>query len=91
MIACEKGYIEIVETLIDQDAQVNLKDGKQRTPLFYALEAAGENLDVVLHLIKKGAAVNQTSIEGWTPLLKATQKQYHGIMSKLLDHHADPK
>ena len=91
MIACEKGYIEIIEQLIDQEAQVNLRDGKQRTPIFYALEAAGENIDVVLHLIKKGAIINISSIEGWTPLLKATQKQYHGTMLKLLEHNADPK
>jgi ankyrin repeat protein len=36
------------------------------------MEAASENLDVIMHLIKKGADVNQVSIEGWSPLLKAT-------------------
>ncbi len=58
MIACEMGYIEIIEQLIDQQA------------LRY--RAVGENLDVILHLIKKGAIINLASIEGWTPLLKAT-------------------
>jgi ankyrin repeat protein len=72
MIACEKGYIEIVECLIEQEAQVNHKDTKQRSPILHAMEAAGENLDVIMHLIKKGADVNQVSIEGWSPLLKAT-------------------
>jgi ankyrin repeat protein len=28
MIACEKGYIEVVDCLIQQEAQVNLKDKK---------------------------------------------------------------
>lgn len=91
MIACEKGYIEIIEQLIDQQANINLRDVKQRTPIFYAIEAVGENLDVILHLIKKGAIINLASIEGWTPLLKATQKQYHSIIQKLLEHNADPK
>ena len=72
MIACEKGYIEIIEQLIDQQANINLRDVKQRTPILYAIEAVGENLDVILHLIKKGAIINLASIEGWTPLLKAT-------------------
>jgi ankyrin repeat protein len=48
MIACEKGYVELVNELILLEAQVNLKDKKGRTPLFYALEALGENLDVVM-------------------------------------------
>jgi ankyrin repeat protein len=48
MIACEKGYIELVAELILLEAQVNLKDKKGRTPLFYALEAHGENVDVVV-------------------------------------------
>jgi ankyrin repeat protein len=31
------------------------------------------------------------SFDGWTPLLKATQKMYHGIMGALLKHGANPK
>jgi ankyrin repeat protein len=74
MIACEKGYIEIVDCLIQQEAYVNLKDRKQRSPILHALEANAENPDVVMQLIKKGAEVNVTSLDGWSPLLKATQK-----------------
>jgi ankyrin repeat protein len=51
---------------------VNIKDKKGRTPLFYALEAHGENLDVVMQLLNKGADVNIVSVDGWSPLLKAT-------------------
>lgn len=72
MIACEKGYMEVVDHLIEQEASVDLKDRKQRSPLFYAIEAAGENTDVVMKLIKKGADIHAASIDGWTPLLKAT-------------------
>lgn len=38
----------------------------------YALEANAENPDVVMQLIKKGAEVNVVSIDGSTPLIKAT-------------------
>jgi hypothetical protein len=58
MYACEKGYIEIVECLTSQESQVTLKDAKQRSAIFHALEAPGENLDVIVHLINKGADVN---------------------------------
>ena len=88
MIACEKGYIELVAELILLEAQVNLKDKKGRTPLFYALEAHGENVDVVVQLLKKGADVNVVSIDGWTPLLKATHKQYNKILKQLIDNGA---
>ena len=43
-----------------------------RTPLFYVIEASAENVDVVQLLIKRGAEVNATSVDGLTPLLKAT-------------------
>jgi ankyrin repeat protein len=57
--------------------------------LFYAIEAPAENLDVVLLLINKGADVNATSIDGWSPLLKATQKKHHQILENLLSNGAN--
>ena len=57
--------------------------------MLHALESAAENEDIILHLIKKGADVNQSSFEGWSPLLKATQKQFHVIMRSLLQHGAN--
>jgi ankyrin repeat protein len=59
--------------------------------MMFALEAPGENEDVVVHLIKRGAEVNIGSLEGWTPLLKATQKEYHSTMKILLENGANPK
>eukprot|EP00347_Sterkiella_histriomuscorum_P020274 403338429 len=85
MIACEKGYIEVVDCLIQQEAQVNLKDRKSRSSILYAIEANAQNSDVVMQLIKKQADVNVASIDGWSPLLKATQKQYHEILIKLIE------
>ena len=63
MIACERGYIEIVDCLLEQEAKVDLKDRKQRSPLMHAIESSCENLDVVIQLIKKGADVNATSVD----------------------------
>ena len=89
MIASEKGYIVLVETLLELEAQVNHRDSHQRTPLFYVIEAPAENLDVVLLLIDKGADVNATSIDGYTPLLKASQKRHHEILENLLSRGAN--
>jgi ankyrin repeat protein len=77
MIACEKGYILLVEALLERDAQVNHRDNSQKTPLFYAIDTQAENIDVILILIEKGADVNATSIEGWSALLLAVHKKHH--------------
>jgi len=42
-----------------------------------------------MHLIKKGAEVNVTTIDYWSPLLKATYKQYHEILSRLIEKGAN--
>ena len=85
MIACEKGYIQIVDKLIQCDARVNLSDRQQKTPLYYAIEAPAENPDVVVRLLKEGAKVDAPTVYYWTPLLRATQKQYHQILPLLIE------
>lgn len=47
MFACEKGYIEIVDTLLKAEAGVNTKDNKSKNPLLYAIQAKVENIDIV--------------------------------------------
>ena len=39
MMACEKGYLELVTTLLDYGAFVNHQDTKKKTPLMYAIGA----------------------------------------------------
>lgn len=77
MIACEKGYILLVTTLIQENSKVNHQDPHSRTPIFFAIEASAENVDVVQVLINSGAELNTTSVDGWSPLLKAAQKRHH--------------
>ena len=78
MIACEKGYIELVDHILDNHAQVNYLGGpKNCHPLHYAINSQAENVDVVDLLIEKGKAeVNSANLDGLTPLLLACQKKY---------------
>ena len=91
MMACEKGYLELVTTLIDHGALVTLKDTKKRTPLMYAIGAQAQNGDVIQELINRNANVNEQTMTGTTPLLLATQKGYASIVRKLLANGADLK
>ena len=47
MMACEKGYFELVQILLDQEALINHKDQKKKTPLMYAIQSNAQNKDVV--------------------------------------------
>lgn len=38
MIACEKGYLEIVQKLLDSGGLLEHRDKKKRTALFYAVD-----------------------------------------------------
>jgi len=72
MIACEKGYIEIVDSLLKADAMVNSRDNKSKNALFYAIMAKGENTDIVQLLLSKEAELNYKSLDGLTALNLAT-------------------
>ena len=47
MFACEKGYFEIVQKLIESGALIDHRDNKKRTALFYAIDNSAQNIDVV--------------------------------------------
>ena len=39
MLACEKGYIEVVSKLVDSGALIDHRDKRKRTALFYACDS----------------------------------------------------
>jgi ankyrin repeat protein len=63
------------------------KDGGGLTPLVYAVRA--NDLDSVKALLAAGAAINQVTAYGWSPLLVATQNRYYKLGEYLLEHGAD--
>ena len=58
MLAAKMGFIELVQAFLRQKYSPNASDGEGRTPLFYALDAAADNADVVEALHKAGAKLH---------------------------------
>ena len=58
MLACRKGYIELVKDILERDELVDTKDKDGRTALLHAIYQREENQDVVRELINKNADVN---------------------------------
>merc|ERR1712034_264001 len=52
-VACQNGYLDVVEFFLDDGLDINHLDKDNKTPLFYALE--NNHHDVVNLLISKGA------------------------------------
>ena len=62
--------IDIINALIQADADTNAKDKTGRTPLHIAT-AGNDNLDIINALIQAGADINAKSKSGNTPLHRA--------------------
>jgi ankyrin repeat protein len=62
-------YDNMVEYLIHNGANVNLKDSEGKTALLWASSNSFENATI---LIANGAKVNESANDGMTPFLKAT-------------------
>ncbi|XP_062618896.1 uncharacterized protein LOC134280501 [Saccostrea cucullata] len=88
--ATEKGYLDIVELLIEQKAEVNLTDNKKFTPLYQSVEKGF--ISVVKVLIENGANVNENyerKKKNATPLHIATINGFTDIAELLIIHKAE--
>jgi ankyrin repeat protein len=56
MLACQKGYLNIVEYLINNGAKIEARDRFKRTPLIHACMCG--NAHIVSHLLNLGADPN---------------------------------
>ncbi|CAF2402053.1 unnamed protein product [Rotaria sp. Silwood2] len=86
--AAVAGNSEKLKLLIENGANVNLKDSKGLRPLHYATWQG--RTESVFILLRSGANVNEQSLDGDTPLHLASQYGHHEIVQLLLFHHADP-
>ena len=88
----EKGDINGVKTLLDQDADVNQKGGGGLLNDGNALEVASScgHLTIAKLLLDRGADVNAASGNmGWTPLSSAAWFAHTDIVNLLIDRGAD--
>lgn len=86
MIAAQKGFIELVISIISQDGWVSHEDNDAKISLHYAIDNKTENLDVVNLLIDHGADINlPTTSDGITPLILAVNRGHLNITRLLVE------
>ncbi|WP_165732924.1 ankyrin repeat domain-containing protein [Polaribacter sp. 20A6] len=79
--------IEIAETLIKHNANVNHKDAKGNTALLGV--AFKGNVDIAKLLLKNNANINAQNNLGYTPLIFATMYNQPKMVAFLLEQNAD--
>ena len=87
-IAADRGYLRIVEFLLEHGANPNMKNNYGRTPLHIA--AMYGHLEVVEFLLEHGANPNVRNNYGYTPLHFAVDGCFVDVVRVLLEHGADP-
>ena len=74
MMACKRGYLEMVSNLLNHGAMPDLKDQKGRSALMYAIDTQAQNEDVVEQLLATTCSVNEPTKTGETALLLAVKR-----------------
>ncbi|KAK0611987.1 ankyrin repeat-containing domain protein [Immersiella caudata] len=81
--ACQKGYLDGAEILIQMGANIESKDNYGRTPLLSA--AINGHEAVVKVLLEKGVEVESKDNYGRTPLLSAAMNGHEAVVKVLLE------
>ena len=77
----------IIKLLIDNGANINIKDSKSQTPLHHAVSQG--SLEIVKLLIKSGADISSKTINGQTPLHFAVSQGSLEIVKLLIESGAN--
>ncbi|MCP4545186.1 MAG: hypothetical protein GY835_01820 [bacterium] len=85
--ACLAGDHEIVELLLNRNADTELRDGYGRTPLLLVARQTGDAIMAGL-LLEHGADVNARDRFDDTPIILSAWRGYSDIVNLFLDHHA---
>ena len=84
--ACCNGNLKKVKQLLEEGADVNVKDEKGRTALMFA--SWYSHKEVVKQLLEKGADVDAEDIYGKTALMYASEKGHKEIVELLKSYEA---
>ena len=86
-LAAIVGELLIMQLLVDNGAQIDVRDDEDKTPLFDAVYTGSR--DIVQLLLKSGADPNARDDNGQTPLHAATTG-CRDVVQLLFDYGADP-
>ncbi|KAH9123489.1 hypothetical protein AeMF1_005532 [Aphanomyces euteiches] len=84
--AASDGDIEAVRSLLDNHANVNVKDKKGKSPLYWA--SAKGYTGIAKTLLTRSASVKDTNLYGSTPLHAASENGHVDIVKELLSRGA---
>ena len=86
-IASFHGNLDVVEVLLNADADVEIPDNDSFTPLYVASQEG--HVDVVSALLAAGADVDRPQDDGATPLFVASEKGHADVAVVLIKAGAD--
>jgi hypothetical protein len=67
-VASKRGHVDVVRTLIEKHANVNLKDSSGKTPMHMLTVAEEKEVDIIRALLDAGAEIDVPDKEGKTVL-----------------------
>ena len=82
------GYTEMIRTLIELGADVNLETSDRTTPLIAAAKEGRESS--VLVLLQYDANIDKQNVDGTTALMVAAERKQLHVLRLLLQHNANP-
>lgn len=89
MVAAYNGHTEIVRLLLEEGAQIGVRNAEGRTALMFA--STGSFPETVALLLRHGADPNATDEgEGWSALMFAAAEGHGEVVRTLLEGGADP-
>jgi ankyrin repeat protein len=87
-VASYRGFIDIVDLLLEYDALIDVRDKMRETPLYLASMEGW--YEIVHRLVEEGADTSILAQDGQTALYKAGGRGYTDITRLLLSYSADP-
>jgi len=91
MIACSKGKHRIVCTLLEINADPNMKDSKGQSAIFYAFDDRIEGINILASLLEKGVDIDIENNDGFSPLFVAITKGNYKCVRQLLQKNPKKK